>query len=69
MARLSPRPEEGFVWSSIILAQSIPFASFMEKTRHFLENQEFSLWSKASDHELATDIGWLLYATRQQEEE
>jgi hypothetical protein len=68
-SRLSPRSEEGFVWSSIILAQSIPFATFMEKTRHSLENQDFSLWPKASDHELATDVGWLLYSTRQQDEE
>ena len=40
----------------------------MEKTRHSLENQAFSLWPKASDHELATDAGWLLYSTRQQDE-
>ncbi len=42
-SRLSPRSEEGFVWSSIILAQSISFATFMEKTRHSLESQDFSL--------------------------
>lgn len=41
----------------------------MVKTRHSLENQVFSLWPKASDHELATDAGWLLYSTRQQDEE
>jgi hypothetical protein len=68
-SRLSPRSEEGFIWSSIILAQSIPFTAFMEKTRHSLENQDFSLWPKASDHELAMDVSWLLYSTRQQDEE
>jgi hypothetical protein len=68
-SRLSSRSEEGFVWSSIILAQSLPFATFMEKTRHSLDNQAFSLWPKASDHELAADVGWLLYSTRQQDEE
>jgi hypothetical protein len=41
----------------------------MEKTRHSLENQAFSLWPKASDHELATDIGWLIYSTRLQDGE
>jgi hypothetical protein len=41
----------------------------MEKTRHSLENQDFSLWPKASHHELAMDVGWLLYSTRQQDEE
>jgi hypothetical protein len=40
----------------------------MKKTRHSLENQDFSLWPKASDHKLATDIGWLLYLSRQQDE-
>jgi hypothetical protein len=68
-SRLSPRSEEGFVWSSIILAQSISFSSFMEKTRHSLENQDFSLWPKALDHELASDVGWLLYSTCQQDKE
>jgi hypothetical protein len=65
----SSRTDEGFVWCSIILAQSIPFACFMEKMRHSLENQAFSFWPKASDHELATDIGWLVYSTRQQDED
>jgi hypothetical protein len=68
-SRLSSRSEEGFVWSSIILAQSISFPTFMEKAWHSLENQDFSLWPKASDHELAMDVGWLLYSTRQQDEE
>jgi hypothetical protein len=68
-SRLSNRTADGFIWSSIILAQSIPFSVFMEKTRHSLENQAFSLWPKASDHELATDAGWLLYSTRLQDEE
>ncbi len=68
-SRLSPRTEEEFVWCSIILAQLVSFNTFMEKTRHSLENQSFSLWPKASDHELAAVIGWLLYSTREQEEE
>jgi hypothetical protein len=67
-SRLSPCSDEWFVWCSIILAKSSSFASFMVKTRHSLENQAFSLWPKASDHELATDPGWLLYSTRQQDE-
>jgi hypothetical protein len=40
----------------------------MEKTRHSLENQAFSLWPKASDHELTIDVGWLLYSTIHQDE-
>jgi hypothetical protein len=45
-SRLSPRSEEGFVWSSVILAQSVSFHTFMEKTRHSLENQDFNLGQK-----------------------
>jgi len=41
----------------------------MEKVRYALENQYFSLWPKASDNETATDVGWLLYSTRHQDEE
>ncbi len=41
----------------------------MEKTRYSLENQSFSLWPKASNHELAADVGWFLYSSRLQDEE
>jgi hypothetical protein len=40
---LSAQSDEGFIWCSIILAQSISFASFMEKARHSLENQACGL--------------------------
>jgi hypothetical protein len=67
--RLSPRNEAGMNWCSVILAQPVPFSIFMEKARYSLENSNFSLWPKASDNENATDIGWLLYSTRNQDEE
>jgi hypothetical protein len=68
-SKLSPRTKEGFVWSSIILAQSIPFSEFMDKARHSLDNQSFSLWPKATDLEFAAEVGLLLYSTRQQDED
>jgi hypothetical protein len=40
----------------------------MEKVRHSLKNNAFSLWPKASDHESASEVGRLLYSTRQQVE-
>jgi len=67
--RLSSRDNNGFNWCSIILAQSIPFLTFMEKAKYSLENNDFSLWPKASDNENTTDVGWLLYSTRAQDEE
>ena len=41
----------------------------MDKAKSSLENNEFSLWPKASDNENTTDVGWLLYSTRVQDEE
>jgi hypothetical protein len=67
--RLSSRNEAGYSWCSVNLALSIPFSQFMEKVRYSYENQNFSLWPKASDNGMATDVGWLLYSTRQQDEE
>jgi len=67
--RLSPRDDEGTSWCSIILAQAIPFSIFMEKAKYSLENNDFSLWPKATDNENTTDVGWLLYSTRAQDEE
>jgi hypothetical protein len=67
--RLSPRDKEGVCWCSIILAQPIPFSIFMDKAKYSLENNDFSLWIKALDNENTTDVGWLLYSTRAQDEE
>jgi hypothetical protein len=64
-SRLSARDESGHIWSSMILVHMNPFLMFMEKNRYTFENQSFSIWPKASDHEQAADIGWLLYSTRQ----
>jgi hypothetical protein len=42
---------------------------FMDKAKYSLENNDLSLWPKASDNENTTDVGWLLYSTRAQDEE
>jgi hypothetical protein len=34
-----------------------------------LENNDFSLWPKASDNVNTTDVGWLMYSTRAQDKE
>jgi len=66
---LSPRDEEGISWCSIILAQALPFSVFMDNAKYSLENNDFSLWPKATDNENTTDAGWLLYSTRAQDKE
>jgi hypothetical protein len=67
--RMSPRNEQGFALCSVILAQSLHFQAFMDKAKYSLENQNFSLWPKLSDNENASDVGWLLYSTCNQDEE
>jgi hypothetical protein len=69
-SRLSPRNETtGFVYCSAILAQNKPFKEVVEKIVGSIRNQDIGVWPKASDHESSTDVGWLLYSTRQQDEE
>ncbi len=68
-ARLSQRNEKGNIYCSIILAQSIAFSEFMDLARSSLMNMDYGLFPKASDHETAAEIGWLLYSTRSQDEE
>jgi hypothetical protein len=67
--RLSSRNEGGINWCSIVLAQSLSYTNFTEKAKYSLENNDFSLWPKASDNENTTDVGWLLYSTRAQDED
>jgi hypothetical protein len=66
---MSNHDENGIIWCSMIFAQNIPFTLFMEKAKYSLENHAFSIWPKALDNETAMDKGWLLYSTRQQDEE
>jgi hypothetical protein len=66
---LSPRDDEGVSWYSIILAQALPFSVFMDKAKYSLENNDLSLWPKASDNENSTDVGWLMHSTRAQDKE
>jgi hypothetical protein len=61
-SRLSARTDAGFVYCSLILAQSISLHEFMDKAQSSLDNLSFGLRPKASDHEVAADIGWLLYS-------
>jgi hypothetical protein len=69
-SRLSPRNETtGFVYCSAILAQNKPFKEVVEKIVGSIHNQDIGVWPKASDHESSTDVGWLLYSTRQKDEE
>jgi hypothetical protein len=67
-SRISPRKEDRSIWCSIILAQSISFHEFIDKVRHSLDNHSLGLWPKASDHESAAEVEWLLYSLCQRDE-
>jgi len=66
---LSPRNDKGNMYCRLILAQNISFHDFMDKASSSLMNLDYGIFSKACDHERTAEIGWLLYSTRQQDEE
>jgi hypothetical protein len=69
-SRLSSRNEAtGKVYCSVILAQSIPFASIINSSLNALARDELGLYQWASDHEAPGEIGWLCYSVRPQDEE
>jgi predicted kinase len=69
-SRLSSRNEmTGKVYCSVILAQSIPFASIINSSLNTLVRDELGLYQRASDHEAPGEIGWLCYSVRPQDEE
>jgi hypothetical protein len=69
-ARLSNRnTSTGKVYASVILAQSRPFREILDRTLSSLRNQEISIYTKATDHESPTDVGWFLYSSRFQDDE
>jgi hypothetical protein len=67
--RHSPRNDKGNMYCSLILAQNTSFHDFMDKARSSLMNLDYCIFTKACDHERTSEIGWLLYSTRQQDEE
>jgi hypothetical protein len=67
---LSSRNEAtGKVYCSVILAQSVPFASIINSSLNALVRDELGLYQQASDHEAPGDIGWLCYSVCPQDEE
>jgi len=66
--RLFPRAEGGQFYCNIILASS-KFPEILLDTMvvHLSDNQ-MGLWRRSIDAEQVTEIGWLLYSTRQQDE-
>ena len=51
------------------MAQNKPFKEIMDRALASLKNHNLGVYPKASNHENSSDAGWLLYSTRQQDEE
>lgn len=66
--RLLPRPEGGQFYCNIILATSISPPSLQDALAIHLRDNRMGLWQQAIDAEQVTEIGWLLYSSRQQDE-
>ncbi len=62
-SRLSSRNKAtGKVYCSVILAQSVPFASIINSSLNALARDYIGLYQRASDHEVPGEIGWLCYS-------
>jgi hypothetical protein len=64
-----PKPDGGFIYCQLILATSCPIDSLIEKIRPSLMQYNLGLWQRLTDCEQVSDIGWLLYSTRHQDEQ
>ncbi len=54
---------------SLIVSWNITFHEFMYKAQSALINLDYGIFFKASGHEEASELGWLLYSTYYQDEE
>jgi len=65
---LFPRQEGGQFYCNVILATSSTPAVFREAIALLLRDNRMGLWQRLIDAEQATESGWLLYSSRQQDE-
>lgn len=68
-SNMYPKPDGGFIYCRVILATSCPFDSLISKVRPSLMQYELGLWQRPTDCEQVSDIGWLLYSSRHQDEQ
>lgn len=66
--RLFPRQEGGQFYCNNILATSVHPSSLRDGLAVHLRDNRMGLWQRAIDAEQVTELGWLLYSSRQQDE-
>lgn len=68
-SRLFPRPEGGQFYCNVILALTNGVGWLTESIRRTLQDNKMGLWKRPTDCEQVSEVGWLLYSTRMQDEE
>ncbi len=64
--RLFPRAEGGMFYCNVIMVTSKSPSNLMETLSTQLRDNSMGLWQRSIDAEQVSEIGWLLYSTRQQ---
>jgi hypothetical protein len=67
-SRLYSRNEGGNIYCSLILASSLNTQDLLSAVKYKLAGLGIGLWPRPTDHEQVSDIGWLLYSSRYQDE-
>jgi hypothetical protein len=67
-SRLYSKTEGGNIYCSLILASSLSTQDLLNAVKYKLAGLEMGLWPRPTDHEQVSDIGWLLYSSRYQDE-
>jgi hypothetical protein len=67
-ARLYSKPEGGQIYCSVILAGSVTSTDLLNAVKYKLSSLDMGLWSRPTDHEQVSDVGWFLYSCRSQDE-
>ena len=67
-SRLFPRKEGGQFYCNVILALSRTPESVLSLLRQPLLDNSIGLWRRTTDCEQVSEVGWLLYSSREQEE-
>jgi hypothetical protein len=66
-SQLYTKLEGGNIYSSLILASSIPPQELLNAAKYKLASLDMGLWLRPTDHEHVSDIEWQLYSSRYQD--
>lgn len=67
-SRLFPRKEGGQFYCNVILALSKSAEWLLNTLQPHLQDNKIGLWKRTTDCERVSEVGWLLYSSREQDE-